>query len=268
MIQLIIAAWALSAVLVFLPVGPVARLIGRRLRPADSPTPEPPEPAETLPGSAVPPVGLATAVPEQAGAALLELEASVAVAEPRDAAASGQEPPGPAPAADEEAPAAPSFAPRNRALVLFGWLATVALYVLFVGSSIYLAPRLLVRILDTEHPMAAITSQSMYPELKRGDLVLIEGIDEAAELKVGDILAFESDDGFAIHRIVEIAGETITTKGDANLIEDEPISFEQVIGRALTIRGRLAKIPYLGNIPLIFKQTAEEEAGGGALVLD
>ena len=265
MIQLIIAAWSASVVLIFLPVGPVARLIWRRLRPADSPAPEP---AETLPGSAVPPVGLATAAPEQAAAALLKLEAPVAVAEPPDAAASGQEPPGPTPAADEEAPAAPSFAPRNRALVLFGWLATLALYVLFVGSSIYLAPRLLERVLDNEHPMAAITSQSMYPALKRGDLVLLEGIDEAAELEVGDILAFESDDGFAIHRIVGIDGETITTKGDANLIEDEPISFEQVIGRALTIRGRLAKIPYLGNIPLIFKQTAEEEAGGGALVLD
>ncbi|MCH8158007.1 MAG: hypothetical protein IID18_09730, partial [Nitrospinae bacterium] len=95
----------------------------------------------------------------------------------------------------------------------------------------------------------------------------LEGIDEAADLRVGDILAFESDHGFAIHRIVEIDGDTITTKGDANRSEDEPISFDHVIGRALTIRGRLAKIPYLGNIPLIFKQTAEED-GSEALALE
>ena len=149
MIQFIIAAWALSAVLVFLPVGPVARLIGRRLRPASRrPAPEPPEPAAEFVHSQ----------PE-------ELEVPVAVAEPPDAAASEQEPPSPAPAPDEEAPAAPPVPPpvalRNRALGLFGSLATVALCVLFVVSSVYLAPRLLVRILDNEHPVAAITPLSM-----------------------------------------------------------------------------------------------------------
>jgi signal peptidase I len=109
--------------------------------------------------------------------------------------------------------------------------------------------------------MAAITSQSMYPALKRGDLVLIQGVDKAADLNEGDIIAFENDSGFAIHRIVAIDGETITTKGDANFDEDDPITFDKVIGRALTVRGRLARIPYLGNVPLVFGRTSDGNAG-------
>ena len=137
---------------------------------------------------------------------------------------------------------------------------SLAIFVIFIASSLYIVPRALVFILDTEHPMASITSQSMYPTLKRGELVLIEGVDDLKDLRVGDIVAFESDDsGFAIHRIVSIQGETIITKGDANDLQDPPITFDRVIGRALTIGGRLAKVPYLGNLPILFHQTSDEE---------
>ena len=269
MIQLIIAAWVLSGTLIFLPVMAGARLIWRRLRPVSKPkepaavlseAPPAGEAAKPPPGTAVSTIDRDTSVPERPAAVLPKLEALATVAEPA-AAASDQKPPSAAPVAEEEAPVAPPgpppFTVQRRALGLFGSLAMVALYVVFIGSSVYLMPRLLIRILDNEHPMAAITSQSMYPVLKRGDLVLIEGVDKPADLRVGDILAFESEHGFAIHRIVNISGETITTQGDANFTEDEPISFEQVIGRALTIRGRLAKIPLLGNIPLIFSRTSD-----------
>ncbi len=270
MTQVVLAAWSISVVLIFMPVAPVARLIGRRFRPAsERPAPEPAAASPT--GNTVPGVGPADIAVEEAASTraefmprkLEEQDASLAAEEAPDAAAGEQEPPGPVRAADEEEPAPPRPQPhtlRNRALGLFGTLAMVALYGIFISSSIYILPRLLARVLDNEHPLAAITSQSMYPELKRGDLVLLEGVDQPADLSVGDILAFESANGFAIHRIIAIDGGTITTKGDANRIEDEPISFEQVIGRALTIRGRLAKIPYVGNFPLVFKQTEGQDA--------
>jgi signal peptidase I len=204
MTELILAAWSVSAVLLFLPVGRAARLIGRRLRPA---------------------------VPDT-GAAARE--------------------PGPAPA------------PRPlaaRALRPLRGPATLALYLVFIAGAIYLAPPLLARVLDTDHPMAAITSQSMFPTLKRGDIVLLQGVDEAADLEVGDIIAYRNGDGLGMHRIVRVDGETITTKGDARLDEDEPITFDQVVGRAFNIRGRLAKIPYLGNIPIVFGGTSERDDG-------
>ena len=224
--QLIIAAWALSIFLIFLPVETATRLIGRWLRPYAR-SPEPPD---------------LDAVPSEG---LLAREASSTGAAPHDYTAGGQEPP----------------ALRKRALGLFGLLWTWSLYLYFIGASVYLGPILLAGVLNNEHPLAAITSQSMYPVLKRGDLVLLEGVGTAADLRVGDILAFEDEDGFAIHRIVNISGETITTKGDANQIQDEPITFDRVVGRVLTIRGRLAKVPYIGNIPLVLKNTNELEDG-------
>lgn len=140
------------------------------------------------------------------------------------------------------------------------WVASVAIYGAFLLSSVYLAPRLIAEVLDNEHPMAAVTSQSMYPTLKRGDLVFIRGVDSVSDLNIGDIVAFENENGFAIHRLVSIEGETLITKGDANRGDDGPITFDKVIGRAFSVGGRLAKIPYLGNIPLVFGRTSDSDS--------
>ena len=249
MTALIIAAWSASAVLLFLPVGSAARLARRRLGALISRV------------RGVQPRSVASLASTPAG--------SVVPVESRGPGSG---------ALHEEAPVASEGAGEGTPARLAGraaWAlrllrgpATLVLYVVFIGGTVYLGPRLLVRVLNTDHPMAAVTSQSMYPDLKRGDLVFIQGVDKAADLRVGDIIAFDSGDGFGIHRIVRIDGPTITTKGDANLIADEPIVFDQVIGRTLTIRGRLAKIPYLGNIPVLFKQTSEQEDGSEALALD
>ncbi|MCH8161132.1 MAG: signal peptidase I [Chloroflexi bacterium] len=235
MTELIIAAWSASAALLFLPLGRPARFARRGL------------------GALISRV---RGGEPRSAASLASTPADNAV--PADSREPG------AAALHEEAPVAGEGTPAR----LAGWAtlalrllrgpAIMVLYVVFIGGTVYLAPRFLVRVLNTEHPMAAVTSQSMFPDLKRGDLVFLQGVDKAADLRVGDIIAFDSGDGFGIHRIVRIDGPSITTKGDANLIADEPIVFDQVIGRTLTIRGRMAKIPYLGNIPLLFKQTSEE----------
>ena len=43
------------------------------------------------------------------------------------------------------------------------------------------------------------------------------------------------------HRIVRIEGDTLVTKGDANMSEDAPISFSQVVGRVAL------RVPYIGG---------------------
>ncbi len=264
MTELIIAAWSVSAVLIFLPVGRAARLARRRLGARISHVRGvQPRSAASLASTPAGPAG--SVVPAESpgpGAAALHEEAPGAAAIAGETALPEEEPPVASEGAGEGTPA--SVAGRAAwALKPLRGPATLALYVVFIAGTIYLAPRLLVRVLNTDQPMAAITSQSMYPALKRGDLVLLQGVDKAADLRVGDIIAFESDDGFGIHRIVRIDGATITTKGDGNLSADDPITFDHVIGRAVTVRGRLAKIPYLGNIPLVFGRTSEEDAGQG-----
>lgn len=137
---------------------------------------------------------------------------------------------------------------RRRLWRVASWI----IYVGVIALVIVFTPRILSWALDTPYPMAAVTSSSMWPTLKKGDLVFLKGVDKPEELEVGDIIGFELDDGgFAIHRIIQIDGDRITTKGDGNQTADPVISFDRVIGYVPKIGGRLAKVPYLGNLGLL-----------------
>lgn len=146
----------------------------------------------------------------------------------------------------EEAPP-PSARPHRGLRSLRGPLGWV-LYLGLIAAAILLGPRILSWALDSPYPLATITSGSMWPTLKEGDIVLIQGVDSIDDLKVGDIIAFRHKDGMAIHRIIKIEDAKVTTRGDANSKPDEPITFEDVIGRALEVRGWLVKVPYLGYL--------------------
>jgi signal peptidase I len=122
---------------------------------------------------------------------------------------------------------------------------------------VYYTPTFLSRALDTPYPMAAVTSSSMWPTLHKGDLVVLNGVHGLDDLSVGDIIAFRHEDGFAIHRIAKIEGDRITTKGDANSIEDPAIGIQDVVGRVFKLGGNLVRVPYVGNLPLLLHRTSE-----------
>ena len=82
----------------------------------------------------------------------------------------------------------------------------------------------------------------MEPTLKVGDIVILRKVTRD-EIQIGDIIAYRLHGNVIIHRVVNITGETIVTKGDANAAPDPwEVSFKDVIG-APGIR-----IPYLGWI--------------------
>ena len=128
-----------------------------------------------------------------------------------------------------------------------GWV----VYLGIIVGAVVLGPTVLGAALGSEYPMAAISSGSMWPELKVGDVVLLKGVDSIDDVKVGDIVAFRHEKGFAIHRIAGIEGDQITTKGDANTKTDEPIQIENVIGKVPTVAGLLVKVPYVGNLSFL-----------------
>lgn len=136
---------------------------------------------------------------------------------------------------------------RRRARSALSWL----LYLAVVVGAIVGIPSMLSWALDTPHPLAAVTGSSMWPTLNRGDLVVLQGVDSIEDLEVGDIIAFRQETGFAIHRVVGIDGDVITTRGDGNFVDDPPISFDEVIGTVPTVAGRLARIPFLGHLSLL-----------------
>ncbi len=156
---------------------------------------------------------------------------------------------------------------------LLGWV----LYIALLAGLVYGTPRVLTHYLKTNYPMASITSGSMWPALKTGDLVFIKGVTSKDEVQVGDIIvytnpsassgqvpsALQSNSGqtslgqaptFTIHRLIEKNPETVVTKGDANDVSDTPVAYSQIIGKAVTFRGQPIRIPYLGDISIWLNQ--------------
>ncbi len=91
----------------------------------------------------------------------------------------------------------------------------------------------------------AIASDSMNPEIQKGDVVIIEKIDGVKDLKLGQIIAYKYGDILIVHRLInklEVDGEDyFYTKGDANEIEDGyPITEDMIVGIVNV------KVPYLG----------------------
>lgn len=129
----------------------------------------------------------------------------------------------------------------------------IIIYVAIVGGLVFGLPRFLSWVLKTPYPMAAITSGSMWPALNEGDLVFIQGQVPLEKLQVDDIIVWRgaNGQGFTIHRIARLNGSEIITKGDANFSEDQPIQYDQVVGRTLNFRGGPVSIPYLGSITVM-----------------
>lgn len=106
-----------------------------------------------------------------------------------------------------------------------------------------------------------VLTGSMKPEIPADSMLLIQKAD-AASLQVGDVISFFSPDpslngALNTHRIVDIAEADgslqFTTKGDANLIEDQyPVDESRVVGKVLFVSTRLGKLLRLISNPLVF----------------
>jgi len=136
--------------------------------------------------------------------------------------------------------------PKNLRNIL-SWV----VYIAVLAILIYGLPKDLSAALDTDFPMASISSGSMWPALKKGDLVLIKGVDGKEDIEIGDVVVYKNPKGFTIHRVVSMGDTTLVTKGDANNTKDPSIKYEDVIGKTLTINDKIFKIPALGNVGLI-----------------
>ena len=145
---------------------------------------------------------------------------------------------------------------KNIIKVILEWLIYAAIFFVIVWGT----PKALAKILHTQYPIAAITSSSMWPVLKEGDITLVKGISGKDEIEIGDIVVFSNPPGnsgqirFTIHRVVKKGETTFTTKGDANNVDDKPTAYDKLIGKAVEIRGKPIRIPYLGKLSQIWKK--------------
>jgi signal peptidase len=116
-------------------------------------------------------------------------------------------------------------------------------------------------VFKTEHPILAVASGSMEPVLYKGDLILIEGVQSAADIHAaskdaaqpGDIIVFHRYNELIVHRAVEKklnddGTYSYKTWGDNNAWPDGSwVKQSDIVGKYLGI-----KVPWLGNIALFF----------------
>lgn len=92
----------------------------------------------------------------------------------------------------------------------------------------------------------AIATGSMSPIIKKGDVAIVEKIDNKSNLKVGEVIAFKYHNVIIVHRIVNIVKDReeyyFYTKGDANANQDNfTLKSNMIIGVVNH------KIPYIGR---------------------
>ena len=91
---------------------------------------------------------------------------------------------------------------------------------------------------------AVVMSGSMEPAIMTNELILVKAEDS---YEIGDVVVFQSGSMLVVHRIAAIDEDTVTTRGDANNTDDQPIALEQIKGRVF------AHIPQVGTVVRIIK---------------
>lgn len=81
-----------------------------------------------------------------------------------------------------------------------------------------------------------VSTGSMAKTLNVYDIIAVK---ITKEVEVGDIITFKQNDELITHRIMEINGNELITKGDANNTEDKAITKDAIIGKVISVYPRL-----------------------------
>ena len=142
-------------------------------------------------------------------------------------------------------------------------IAVVLISIAFFGS--FLVYFILQVSFNTESPIVVVVSGSMEPQIHKGDLLFVMGIDPedikngTIVDKDGDIIVFNAQWSSApldpiVHRVIgkyQIGGKWyFETKGDANFLPDQELTSEDdVIG--VVVGG----IPYIGWVKIFLTES-------------
>lgn len=126
---------------------------------------------------------------------------------------------------------------------IFGWMITCIFSIGIIWFSVGVFPI---------YP-SVIATGSMEPLIKPGDVIIVKKVD-ADEIKVGDIVQFQSENILISHRVIDVMmneekKKSFKTKGDNNSIPDNSlVSSEFVKGKIVYV------VPKIGWPALILKQ--------------
>ena len=153
-------------------------------------------------------------------------------------------------------PAAESNTPLNKVLTVIG----TVLCVILIPVLIFNITLIVKSYTDKESvpsvagwfPLIVLTD-SMYPMIESGDLIVCHEIDPA-DIAVGDVISFfdPAGNGTAIvtHRVVEIVDGMFRTRGDNNNTDDKLL-----VGPQDVVGTYKSRIPGAGNVALFMQTT-------------
>lgn len=112
-------------------------------------------------------------------------------------------------------------------------------------------------IMATSSPLVVVTSESMVPSLRPGDLLVLQGR-SAEQIQVGDIIVYEDSwytEAPIVHRVVDIdiidEEYHFITRGDANSGNDPgDRTIDEVVGVVVFC------IPFIGNVSIFLRTPA------------
>lgn len=81
------------------------------------------------------------------------------------------------------------------------------------------------------------TGASMMPTIRPGDVLTVQS-GEAARFEPGQIILFRRDGTLVAHRILEISGDKVRTRGDSLPNADSPITKSEIVGRVVSVDRR------------------------------
>ncbi len=84
-----------------------------------------------------------------------------------------------------------------------------------------------------------VSSESMTPTLKIGDIIVYKDVDKES-LDVGDIVVYKSEKTTVTHRVIKINERGVVTKGDNAPRDDGLIPFDNIEGKVVE------RIPWVG----------------------
>jgi hypothetical protein len=94
------------------------------------------------------------------------------------------------------------------------------------------------------HVRIATRGSSMFPFIGAGDRIIIA---PEKKINIGDIIVFETSNRMVCHRLVRVfekgGFKYYQTRGDAYFRLDEPVPFDQILGRVIRVeRGRVSTL--------------------------
>lgn len=101
-----------------------------------------------------------------------------------------------------------------------------------------------------------VLTGSMEPEIMSGDVIISKSVDDAAELKVDDVITYMGETGEVkgksiTHRIIDIKKENgefvFVTQGDANPVADPLIRSDQIVSKMVCTSSFLGAIVSVVN---------------------